>query len=133
MQDADAEDEIAGPGLGFVDAFGTDGSFLAASPPAARSTRRGAWPWRPPAGSGSATTCWSGTSATAGSTASRPTSSGWEDRGHLKLTNHHPLVVDGLWGIGFGNDAAAGPKTSLYFAAGPDDESHGLFGSITAP
>jgi hypothetical protein len=28
--------------------------------------------------------------------------------------------------------APAGPTTTLFFAAGPDDETHGLFGSITA-
>jgi len=55
----------------------------------------------------------------------------FEPRGHLKTANHHPLAIDGLWGIGFGNGAAAGPTTTLYFAAGPDDEEHGLFGSIT--
>ena len=51
----------------------------------------------------------------------------------VKGTNHRPISIDGLWGIGFGNGAAAGPKNVLYFAAGPDDENHGLFGSITAP
>jgi hypothetical protein len=34
--------------------------------------------------------------------------------------------------IAVGNGSAAGPTTSLYFAAGPGDEAHGLFGSITA-
>lgn len=37
---------------------------------------------------------------------------------------------EGLWGIGFGNGAAAGPATTLFFAAGPADEGHGLFGRI---
>jgi uncharacterized protein (TIGR03118 family) len=41
-----------------------------------------------------------------------------------------PIVIDGLWGIGFGNDGSAGPVNVLYFAAGPDDETHGLFGSV---
>ena len=59
-----------------------------------------------------------------------PTDEGWEPRGVLKGTNHRPISIDGLWGIGFGNDAAAGSKNVLYFAAGPDDEAHGLFGSI---
>jgi hypothetical protein len=36
------------------------------------------------------------------------------------------------WGIGFANGVNAGPTTTLFFAAGPDDETHGLFGSITA-
>jgi hypothetical protein len=37
-----------------------------------------------------------------------------------------------LWAIAFGNGAAAGPTTSLYFAAGPRAESAALFGVITA-
>lgn len=49
----------------------------------------------------------------------------FEPRGHLKLPNHKPVVIDWLWGIGFGNGVAAGPTTTLFFAAGPDDETHG--------
>jgi hypothetical protein len=37
-----------------------------------------------------------------------------------------------LWGIGFGNDGPAGSSKVLYFAAGPNDENDGLFGSITS-
>ncbi|HSB21374.1 MAG TPA: TIGR03118 family protein [Anaeromyxobacteraceae bacterium] len=40
------------------------------------------------------------------------------------------ITIEGLWGIGFGNDSAAGPANALFFAAGPGDESHGLFGRI---
>jgi uncharacterized protein (TIGR03118 family) len=58
---------------------------------------------------------------------------GWEARGLLKGTDHRPLEIDGLWGIGFGNGANAGPTNTLFFAAGPNDEEDGLFGSITAP
>jgi len=31
----------------------------------------------------------------------------------------------------FGNGGAGGDRNKLYFAAGIDDESHGLFGSFT--
>jgi uncharacterized protein (TIGR03118 family) len=41
-----------------------------------------------------------------------------------------PLVIDGLWGIGFGNNAGSGSANILYFAAGPDDETNGYFGKI---
>lgn len=44
----------------------------------------------------------------------------------------HPVVIEGLWGLAFGNGATAGDANALYFAAGPDDETHGLFGRITA-
>ena len=38
--------------------------------------------------------------------------------------------LDGLWAITFGNGVTAGDANKLYFSAGPDDEEHGLFGSI---
>ncbi len=41
------------------------------------------------------------------------------------------LTIEGLWGIGFGNDGNAGSSSTLYFAAGIEDEEHGLFGAIT--
>jgi uncharacterized protein (TIGR03118 family) len=43
------------------------------------------------------------------------------------------LSIDGLWGMQFGNDAAAGASNELFFAAGPDDETHGLFGKLVVP
>ena len=51
---------------------------------------------------------------------------------YLRDDNGHPLAIDGLWGLVFGNGASLGRADALYFAAGPDDETQGLFGSITA-
>ena len=42
------------------------------------------------------------------------------------------MSIQGLWALRFGNGGAAGPRTSLFFTAGPDDEQHGLFGKIEA-
>jgi uncharacterized protein (TIGR03118 family) len=43
--------------------------------------------------------------------------------GSLRNVKGAPIAIDGLWGLDFlGSD--------LYFAAGPDDETHGLFGKI---
>ena len=56
----------------------------------------------------------------------------WVYKGQLRIGNGTLLAIDGLWGIGFGNDAAAGPSGTLYYAAGPGDEAHGAFGSITS-
>jgi uncharacterized protein (TIGR03118 family) len=43
-----------------------------------------------------------------------------------------PISIDGLWGIGFGSGAPnSGPLTTLFFAAGPNGESNGLFGTLT--
>ena len=43
-----------------------------------------------------------------------------------------PLVIDGLWAIGFGNGLRNQSINTLFFTAGPADESKGLYGSLTA-
>jgi uncharacterized protein (TIGR03118 family) len=131
-QDAEAEDEVAGPGLGFVSMFDADGHFLRR---VASHGRLNA-PWGlalAPAGFGHA-----GGNLLVGNfgdgkiNAYTPTATGpFEGQGPLRGADHEPIVIDGLWGIGFGNGGAAGPATTLFFAAGPGDEEHGLFGSIT--
>jgi hypothetical protein len=81
----------------------------------------------------SAATCSSATPAMGRST---PTRSSPTDRGSgaggLRDSSGRAISIDGLWGIGFGNNGAAGPPTTLYFVTGPNDEEDGLFGSITA-
>ncbi|MGZ3681874.1 MAG: TIGR03118 family protein, partial [Ktedonobacterales bacterium] len=52
--------------------------------------------------------------------------------GQLRDANDKPITIDGLWGLDFGNGANAGPTTTLFFTAGPDDEMHGLFGSLVS-
>lgn len=52
--------------------------------------------------------------------------------GTLSDKDGNALVIDGLWGLHFGNGSKAGPTTTLFFTAGPAGESQGLFGSITA-
>jgi uncharacterized protein (TIGR03118 family) len=63
---------------------------------------------------------------------------GWSFHGQLPGRDGKPLTVVGLWGISFGNGGMAGPKDTLFFAAGPhrwrgasELSVHGLFGSIT--
>jgi uncharacterized protein (TIGR03118 family) len=51
-------------------------------------------------------------------------------QGPLHGQDGHVLHIDGLWGIAFGNDHMDQPSTTLFFAAGPDDEQHGLYGRI---
>ena len=50
--------------------------------------------------------------------------------GTLGKADGTPIVVDGLWGIAFGNDVQSQPSNTLFFASGPADESHGLYGRI---
>lgn len=40
------------------------------------------------------------------------------------------ITIDGLWGLKFGNDTKAGVSDILYFSAGPNHETDGLFGSL---
>jgi uncharacterized protein (TIGR03118 family) len=40
------------------------------------------------------------------------------------------IVIDELWALQFGNGGAGGDVNTLYFAAGPAEEEHGLFGKL---
>ena len=52
--------------------------------------------------------------------------------GQLPGANGKPLSIDGLWGLIPGNGGMGGSTDRIYFSAGPGDESHGLFGSISS-
>jgi uncharacterized protein (TIGR03118 family) len=53
--------------------------------------------------------------------------------GFLNDSSGQPLVIPGIRGLGFGaGNLGSGPTTTLYFTAGIDGFTHGLFGSITA-
>jgi uncharacterized protein (TIGR03118 family) len=62
---------------------------------------------------------------------------GWSFRGQLAARDGKPITVSGLWALRFGNGALAGPRTTLFFTAGPhrwfgasELQVHGLLGSI---
>ena len=133
-QDADKVDEINGKGLGYVSVFGTDGSFQGRV--ASRGRLNAPWglAWAPSNFGKFSNQLLVGNFGDGRISAFHLThDEGWEPNGRLKGTNHKSIRIDGLWGIGFGNGGGAGPTNTLYFAAGPDGENHGLFGSITAP
>ncbi|HKA05429.1 MAG TPA: TIGR03118 family protein [Acidimicrobiales bacterium] len=50
--------------------------------------------------------------------------------GQLARPDGTPIVIPGLWGLAFGNGVSNQPTNVLFFAAGPDDEQHGLYGRI---
>ena len=52
--------------------------------------------------------------------------------GFLENRRGKPVVIEGLWALAFGDGGSAGVPGTLYFTAGSDDESHGLFGSLEA-
>jgi uncharacterized protein (TIGR03118 family) len=51
---------------------------------------------------------------------------------YLKRPDGRRLEIEGLWGLQFGNGASLGDRDALYFAAGPADETQGLFGVLRA-
>jgi uncharacterized protein (TIGR03118 family) len=129
-QDEDAEDEIDGDGFGFVDAYDTAGTFLARV--ASRDALNAPWGMAmAPAGFGRfSNMLLVGNFGDGRINVFDPMT--FEPKGHLKDSKGKAVVIDRLWGIGFGNDGQAGPLNVLYFAAGPHDESGGLFGRIDA-
>ncbi|HEX4878226.1 MAG TPA: TIGR03118 family protein [Limnobacter sp.] len=48
----------------------------------------------------------------------------------LRDENNLPVGIAGLWGLQFGNGASLGDVNALYFAAGPSDETQGVFGAL---
>ena len=127
-QAASGPDEIAGPGLGVVNVFDTSGVFLK------RLVAGGALnaPWGmalAPSNFGT----FSGDLLVAnfgdGKINAYNPSTGMLD-GTLSTTNGAPIIIDGLWGIAFGNGINAQPLNTLFFTAGPADETHGLYGRI---
>jgi uncharacterized protein (TIGR03118 family) len=57
--------------------------------------------------------------------------------GTLDDASGNPIVIQGLWGLLFGNGGSGGATDELFFSAGiPGDdmiEDHGLFGTLTVP
>lgn len=50
----------------------------------------------------------------------------------LLALNGSELSIDGLWALTLGNDGNGGSSQKLYFSAGPNEETEGLFGVITS-
>ena len=128
-QDAIRHDDVAGPGNGFVDVFTNDGAFVR------RLVTRGALdsPWGlalAPAGFGQFSgDLLVGNFGNGHINVYSPATGA--HLGQLRRANGRPIVIDGLWGLQFGNGNAA--KTNqLIFSAGPDGEAHGLLGKIVA-
>jgi uncharacterized protein (TIGR03118 family) len=129
-QDSDQHDDVAGAGNGFIDVFSTDGDFVQ------RLVSQGKLnsPWGmvvAPAKFGDfSNDLLVGNFGDGRINAYNPDTGAF--LGTLSSSKGHPLVTAGLWGLAFGNGSTAGNSNTLYFAAGPDGESHGLLGKITA-
>ena len=126
-QDALAEDEVAGAGFGYVDAFDADGNFVRRV--ASTATLNAPWGLAlAPAGFGRfSNDLLVGNFGDGTINAFDALTDAFEGQLH---GSSGAIAIDGLWGLGFGNGVNAGPANFLYFAAGIDDEAHGLFGDL---
>jgi uncharacterized protein (TIGR03118 family) len=113
-QDADKEDDVAGPGFGFIDVFNTHGQFLR------RLVSQGALnaPWGLEIVNGA---LWVGNFGDGRINVYDPTSGRF--LGRPRDVFGIPLQFEGLWGLLLVDGG-------VYFTAGIVDESHGIFGVI---
>jgi uncharacterized protein (TIGR03118 family) len=126
-QDAQKHDDVAGPGKGFVDVFDTDGHLLR------RFASRGHLnsPW----GVARASFAFGRFSGDIlignfGNGRIHAFDSDGNFLGVLQDVNKNPIVIDGLWMLTLGGGRNSSSDT-LYFSAGPNNETDGLFGTIT--
>jgi len=130
-RDPATNDDVKGAGLGYVDVFSPSGRLL-------RRLEHGDWlnaPWglaQAPSDFGAFSHDLLVGQFGSGEIAAYDPATG-RFLGELRdKATDEVLAIDGLWALGFGNGAKAAPLNTLFFTAGPDDESHGLFGSLTA-
>jgi uncharacterized protein (TIGR03118 family) len=51
-------------------------------------------------------------------------------RGQLRSAHGKAVTIPGLWALQVGNGVSSGDTNAVYFTAGPNHETHGLFGSL---
>jgi uncharacterized protein (TIGR03118 family) len=138
-QNAARHDDLAGPHRGFVDVFNENGT---PGLPGGRERLVTRGPLDSPWGLAFAPTGFAGL---AGSSTSSVLLVGNFGDGHinafdattgfplgqLRDPDGEPIQIDGLWALQVGNGGSGGARDTVYFTAGPFDESHGLFGSLT--
>ena len=128
MQDEEREDDVKGPGLGYVDVYRPDGSFVE------RLISKGELnaPWGlvlAPSGFGVFSHALLVGNFGDGRINAYDPKTG-DFLGSLE-SKFGPIEIDGLWGLRFGNGVTGTPQT-LLFSAGINDEANGLLGKIRA-
>jgi uncharacterized protein (TIGR03118 family) len=127
LQNAAKHDDVAGQGNGFVDVFNTNGFLL-------RRFASGR-PLNSPWGVARASFAFGQFSGDIlvgdfGDGRINVFDSDGNFLDQLKDSNRKPLFIDGLWTLTLGGGAKSSSDT-LYFTAGPNGETDGLFGTIT--
>jgi len=129
LQDDEKHDDIKGPGHGFVDVYQTNGKLLRRF--ASRGTLNSPWGivMSPNVGFGTAnSSILIGNFGDGGIGVHNAATGKFQE--FLTDANGDSIAIDGLWALSFGNAGGAGPTTTLFFTAGPNGESDGLFGKI---
>jgi uncharacterized protein (TIGR03118 family) len=129
MQDDEREDDVKGPGQGFIDVFDLYGKFV-------RKLITGAplnSPWGLALAPGDfgrfSNALIVGNFGDGQINAFDPDTGAFQ--GPLTKRQGQGIAINGLWGLSFGNDGSAGKHNELFFTAGINDEANGLFGKIT--
>ncbi len=123
-------DEMDGAGLGFVSKFDLNGNFLGRV--ASQGTLNAPWglALAPTSFGAFAGDLLVGNFGDGRINAFDPTTNAFV--GQLLDQTGNPITIDGLWSLTPGNGGSGGNASELYFTAGPDGESNGLFGVLTA-
>jgi len=129
LQDAAHHDDVKGLGHGFVDVFDTNGNLIRRF--ASQGNLNSPWGLAlAPANFGQfSNAVLVGNFGDGRINAFDPVTRVF--LGQLRDQSGNAITINGLWGLGFGNGGLAGDTNTLFFAAGFDDEAHGLFGSLT--
>src|SRR3989440_10519209 len=135
LQDAHAHDDVAGVGHGYVDEYDTTGLLLRRVASKGRLNSPWGLALAPAtfgafAGALRVGNFGDGKINAFDLAGARGTGQAVQ-LGQLHSASGPPLKIDGLWALQFGHgNANSGSSNTLYFTAGPDGESHGLFGKI---
>ena len=124
-----AEDEVAGQGKGFVDAFDSERQPARAGREHGQLNAPWGLAWRPPSFGRSRGDLLVGNFGDGQINAYASTATGTSAPRRAPRLARQASSIDGLWALlrPGGNN---GPAGTLFFTAGPDDETHGLFGQI---
>jgi uncharacterized protein (TIGR03118 family) len=128
QQSPDDDDNVNGAGLGYVDVYDTNGQLIK------ELVAKGALnaPWGialAPSDFGSLSNDLLVGNFGDGKINGYDPSSG-ALAGTISAAGGTPIATPGLWGIAFGNDADNQPHNTLFFAAGTNGGSDGLYGRI---
>jgi uncharacterized protein (TIGR03118 family) len=129
MQDAQAQGQVAGSGMGILDQFDSGGNLVKQLVASGGPLNA---PWGiaiAPANFGTfSNDLLVGNFGDGKINAFDPTSGKF--LGSLTTSSGTNILIDGLWGLAFGNGVDSQPSNTLFFTAGPGNEAHGLYGRI---